>query len=221
MAEAYRLIFEITRQLRPNSVTQICPCGTPISVQLLPFTDQTVTADPVSSAQIRQRIKFYKALCGARTAVFADHVELSDGGMDFASEIGAGGVPATKFIYPDAPHVRARLEEIWNLPAEKQAIYKKWFDLYNAHRPAEGEYLNLYDLAYDQPEAHAIRKGERLYYAFFAGRYRGKVELRGLEDRLYLVTDYANNRQLGVISGLSPQLEAAFEGSLLLYVEPA
>ena len=80
---------------------QICPCGTPITFSLLPYTDQTVTADPTSSAQIRQRVKFYKALCGPRAAVFADHVELSDHGLDFASEIGVGGVPSTKFIWPD------------------------------------------------------------------------------------------------------------------------
>ena len=99
-AGLYRQILEETRRLRPDSVTQICPCGTPITHTLLPAVDQTVTADPTSSAQIRQRIKFYKALTGPAMPVFADHVELSDGGADFASEIGAGGIPATKFILP-------------------------------------------------------------------------------------------------------------------------
>ena len=99
-------------------MTQICPCGTPITFSLLPYTDQTVTADPTSSAQIRQRVKFYKALCGPRAAVFADHVELSDHGLDFASEIGVGGVPSTKFIWPDDPHVRARLDEVWAVDAQ-------------------------------------------------------------------------------------------------------
>ena len=220
MADAYRLILDITRQLRPNSVTQICPCGTPISMQLLTCTDQAVTADPTSSAQIRQRIKFYKALCGARSAVFADHVELSDGGVDFPSEIGPGGVPSTKFIFPDDPLVRERLQEIWDLPSEKQALWARWFNLYNTHRPSEGEYLNLYDLAYDFPEGHAIRKGERMYYAFFADSFQGKVELRGLQARNYCVIDYANDRKLGTINRQSPLLEISFKDSLLLFAEP-
>jgi len=79
-AEVYRLIHETTRNLKPHSVIQICPCGTPPTFSLLPHYDQAVTADPISSAQVRQRIKFYKALLGTRAAVFADHVELSDGG---------------------------------------------------------------------------------------------------------------------------------------------
>ncbi|MCB9136348.1 MAG: alpha-galactosidase [Anaerolineales bacterium] len=220
MADVYRIIFETTRALRPNSVTQICPCGTPLTHHLLPATDQTVTADPTSSAQIRQRIKFYKALTGPRTAVFADHVELSDGGVDFASEIGPGGVPSTKFIWPDDEAVKARLqEEIWDLPPEKQAAWQKWFHLYNLHRPAKGEYLNLYDLAFDFPEAHAIQKDDRMYYAFFAKTFEGRVELRGLTRDEYRVTDYANEKDLGVIRGASPFLDVAFEGALLLLAE--
>ena len=220
MADVYRIIFETTRELRPNSVVQICPCGTPLTLHLIPYTDQTVTADPTSSAQIRQRIKFYKALMGTRAAVFADHVELSDAGEDFASEIGAGGVPSTKFIYTDDPKVRSRLKEVWDLPKEKRERWKKWFDIYNAHRPAEGEYLNLYDLVFDAPESHAIRKQERVYYAFFAGHFNDLVELRGLEDRPYRVLDYVNKRDLGVVIGKDAHLNVSFDGALLLVATP-
>ena len=94
-AEVYGLIHDTTRQLTPDSITQVCPCGTPPTFSLLPHYDQAVTADPTGSAQVRQRIKFYKALLGPRAAVSADHVELSDGGSDFASAVGAGGVPGT------------------------------------------------------------------------------------------------------------------------------
>ena len=34
------------------------------------------------------------------TAYFGDHVELTDNKNDFASQIGIGGVPGTKFVYP-------------------------------------------------------------------------------------------------------------------------
>ena len=219
MAAVYRIILNTTRQLRPNSVTQICPCGTPLTLHLIPCTDQTVTADPTSSEQIRQRIKFYKALMGPRTAVFADHVELSNGSADFASQIGAGGVPGTKFIWPDDEKVKARLKYVWDLPPQKQAVWQKWIRLFNEHRPAEGEYLNLYDLAFHYPEAHAIRKNGRMYYAFYADHFQGSVELRGLGHRTYRVQDYVNGVELGTVSGECPKLDVALEGSLLLVVE--
>jgi alpha-galactosidase len=225
MAEVYRVIFETTRRLRPNSVIQICPCGTPITHHLLPFTDQAVTADPTSSMQIRQRIKFYKALAGPHAAIFADHVELSDGGIDFASEIGAGGVPGTKFVWPVDPQLQSALKEDWSLSPEKETLWQKWFDLYKVHRPASGEYLNLYDLAFDRPEGHAIRKGERLYYAFYAEKptdhYAGQVVLRGLGPRRYGLLDYVNERSLGTAAG--PQdvvLDVDFEGALLVVAIP-
>jgi alpha-galactosidase len=220
MAEAYRVIFETTRQLRPDSVTQICPCGTPLTFSLLPFTDQTVTADPTSSEQIRQRIKFYKALTGTTAPVFADHVELSDGGRDFASEIGAGGIPSTKFIWPNDEKLHARLKQAWDLPVGKKAEWQKWFNLYNKHRPADGEYLNLYDIALDFPEAHAIRKGKYLYYAFYAPKFHGSVELRGLERLTYRVVDYVREWELGTVKGESARLDVDFEGSLLLMAIP-
>jgi alpha-galactosidase len=224
LATVYRLIFEITRQLKPNSVTQICPCGTPITYSLLPFTDQTVTADPTSSAQIRQRVKFYKALCDSRAAVFADHVELSDKGIDFASEIGVGGVPSTKFIWPDDPTARARLKEVWLLTPEREALLQKWLSIYRQHRLAEGEYLNLYDLAFDQPEAHAIRANGRLYYAFYAGqidqRYHGSIVLRGLGAPAYRVYNYVDNRDLGMVQGSEATLDVEFVGALLIEAIP-
>jgi alpha-galactosidase len=224
LAGAYRLIFEITRQLKPNSVTQICPCGTPITFSLLPFVDQTVTADPTSSAQIRQRVKFYKALCGPRAAVFADHVELSDRGGDFASEIGVGGVPSTKFIWPADPVAHERLEEMWLLTPEREALLRKWLRIYREHRLAEGEYLNLYDLAFEQPEAHAIRANGKLYYAFYAGRidqrYAGPLVLRGLEAKAYRVYDYVADRELGVVPGPEARLDVEFVGALLIAALP-
>jgi alpha-galactosidase len=221
MAEAYKSIFDLTRQLRPDSVTQICPCGTPLSLQLIPYTDQAVTADPTSSEQIRQRIKFYKALMGPCSAVFADHVELSDGGVDFASEIGTGGVPATKFIWPDDELVKARLHQVWNLSAEKKATWQRWFGIYNEHRPAQGEYLNLYDLAFDTPETHVIRKGGDLYYAFYTQSmdqtYSGRIQLRGLEaSKIYRVWDYVNDREIVRLDGANPVIHIKFKGALLV-----
>src|SRR5260370_38732007 len=98
MADGYKFIFQTTRSIKPGSVTQSCPCGTPPSLAWLPYMDQAVTADPVGAVQVRRRIKMYKALLGPEAAVYGDHVELSamikvgndwkEHGDDFASTIG-------------------------------------------------------------------------------------------------------------------------------------
>ncbi len=223
-AEVYSLIHEMTRMLKPHSVTQICSCGTPPTFSLLPHYDQAVTADPTSSIQVRQRIKFYKALLGPRAAVCADHVELSDGGTDFASAIGTGGVLGTKFVWPEDETVRARLVEWHGLSPEKEPIWRRWFALYNRYRLSEGEYLNFYDIAYDVPEGHVIREDDRLYYAFYTpeadGHFEGTIELRGLEGWTYRLTDYVNEQDLGTVEGPVARLDVAFEGSLLIAATP-
>src|SRR5438105_9015875 len=98
MGEVYNTIFETTRALKPESITQSCPCGTPPSLAWFRYMDQAVTADPVGSVQVRRRIKMYKALLGPNAAVYGDHVELTrinfgkgdeaDLGRDFASTLG-------------------------------------------------------------------------------------------------------------------------------------
>ena len=224
-ADVYRQIFDITRELKPYSVTQICPCGSTLTHTLIPATDQTVTADPTSSAQIRQRIKFYKGLMGPHTAVFADHVELSDGGADFASCFGAGGVLATKFVHPLDDSVKSRLKEYWPLSDDKEPLWRKWFDIAAQHSFADGEYLNLYDLAFDFPEAHVIRKDGEMYYGFFCHtlkeKYSGRIELRGLDKaKTYRVLDYVGGRVLGKVTGDDPRIKVKMQGALLLKVTP-
>jgi alpha-galactosidase len=82
---------------------------------------------------------------------------------------------------------------------------------------SRGEYLGgLYDIGFDRPETHAIRKAAGMYYAFFAPEWNGKVELRGLENRSYRVTDYENGRDLGMVRGGAAALEVSFHKHLLL-----
>jgi alpha-galactosidase len=94
--------------------------------------------------------------------------------------------------------------------------------LYQAKRLSEGEYAGeLYDIGFDRPEAHAVRKGGAVYYAFYAARYDGRVELRGLAPgKHYRVTDYVNGRELGRVTGPVAKLTAPFERSLLLEAVP-
>ena len=229
MADVYRIIFETTRSIKPESVTQACPCGTPPSLAWLPFIDQAVTADPVGAVQVRRRIKMYKALLGPQSAVYGDHVELSemtrvgaDGwsehGADFASTVGTGGVPGTKFVWPDpGPKYKPV-----NLTTQKEEHWKKWIALYNQKMLSKGEFRDLYVYGYDSPEAYAIEKDGKMYYAFFTEQgkpFAGEVELRGLKPGTYHLVDYVDGKDLGTVqaeAGKAPKLKTEFKDHLLL-----
>jgi alpha-galactosidase len=231
MGEVYKAIFQTTRSIKPESVTQACPCGTPPSLAWLPFIDQAVTADPVGAVQVRRRIKMYKALLGPEAAVYGDHVELSamtrvgsdwsEHGSDFASTLGAGGVPGTKFVWPDpGPKFKPVA-----LTSEKEAHWKKWIALYNEKMLSRGEFRDLYVYGYDVPEAYAIEKDGKMYYAFFAPKegvpFQGQIELRGLKPGPYRVLDYVEGKDLGTVqavAGAVPKLQTEFKEHLLLEV---
>jgi alpha-galactosidase len=233
VADVYKIIFQTTRALKPNSVTQSCPCGTPPSLAWLPYMDQAVTADPVGATQVRRRIKMYKALLGPDSAVYGDHVELStmdrvggdhwrEHGEDFASTIGTGGVVGTKFVWPEIEG--PKFKDV-NLSQHKDEVWKKWIALYNQKMLSKGNFLDLYTYGYDVPEGYAIEKDGAMYYAFFAAQqnadWKGEVELRGLKAGTYNVTDYTDGRSLGTVeagSGKSPRLATSFKDHLLLEV---
>jgi alpha-galactosidase len=233
MSEVYKTVFQTTRALKPNSVTQSCPCGTPPSLAWLPYMDQAVTADPVGAVQVRRRIKMYKALLGPEAAVYGDHVELSamtrsgddwiEHGDDFASTIGVGGVVGTKFVWPDpGPKFKNVM-----LTQQKEARWKKWIGLYNQKMLSKGTFRDLYVYGYDVPEAYAIEKDAKMYYAFFAptehALWKGEVELRGLKPGTYHIIDYAEGLDLGSVQATAaqaPRLKAEFHQHLLLEVSP-
>ena len=231
MGDVYKVIFETTRAIKPESVTQSCPCGTPPSLAWLPFMDQAVTADPVGGVQVRRRIKMYKALLGPEAAVYGDHVELSEmtrvgaegwseHGWDFASTIGPGGVVGTKFVWPDpGPKFKPVA-----LTPQKEEHWKKWIGLYNQKMLSKGDFLDLYTYGYDVPEGYAIAKDGKMYYAFFAepGKpFSGEVELRGLKPGSYEVVDYADGKSYGTMQaeqGKAPRFKAEIKDHLLLEV---
>jgi alpha-galactosidase len=227
VSDVYKIILETTRALKPDSVTQACPCGTPPSLAWLPYIDQAVTADPVGSRQVRLRTKMYKALLGPEAAVYGDHVELTevdlsntqhevDKGRDFASEVGVGAVVGTKFtVHANGPKFKTV-----ELTPEKEAYWKKWIDLYNTKMLSKGKFRGLYTYGYDWPEAYAIEKDGRMYYAFYAPEknkpWKGEVELRGLGPGKYTVVNYENSMQVGSVESSNPRLPVTFTDHLLL-----
>jgi alpha-galactosidase len=198
--------------------------------------DQAVTADPVGSIQVRRRVKMYKALLGPRAAVYGDHVELTrirnasanneqDLGSDFASTLGTGGVLGTKFTWPD---YGPKFKSVY-LGSDKEAHWKEWIRLYNEKMLSKGNFLNLYVYGFDFPEAYAIEKDGHIYYAFYAytqpaagqsqpvpSHWSGEVELRGLADKNYQVTDYVHGKSFGTVRGPTAKLRVDFSDNLLL-----
>lgn len=236
MGDVYKIIFDTTRALKPESVTQSCPCGTPPSLAWFRYMDQAVTADPVGSVQVRRRIKMYKALLGPNAAIYGDHVELTsitfvkggeeqDVGRDFASTLGTGGVLGTKFTWGEK---RPKFKNVALTP-DKETHWKKWISLYNEKMLSKGTFLDLYVTGYDNPEGYAIEKDRKMYYAFYGApvtiagapaEWSGEIELRGLGARRYHVTDYVNGRDYGDVTGPVGKLHAEFNDSLLLEADP-
>ena len=209
----FKAIYDTALSIKPDALVEFCPCGTAYSFFTMPFMNMSVASDPKSSWQVRLKGKTLKALMGDSIAYFGDHVDMSDGGDDFASTIGVGGVVGTNFTWPVGSARRPRRD----LTPEKEKIWDKWIKIYKAEMLPKGEYLGtLYDIGFDRPEAHAIRKNGNMYYAFYASQWSGRLELRGLEKRAYRLTNYETGEALGTVRGPVATWPAQFEKHLLL-----
>jgi alpha-galactosidase len=217
LPDFFKAIYQTAQSVKPGALVEFCPCGTGYSFFTMPDFNMSVASDPESSFQVRSKAKTLKALMGDTVPFFGDHVELSDGGNDFASTVGVGGVVGTQFVLPSLVTKRSKSD----LTPEREQIFEKWLRIYHEKMLSRGEYLGqLYDIGFDKPETHVIRKGQTMYYAFFAKQWHGVIELRGLEDRNYRVVDYVTGKDLGTVAGHSAHLPVAFEGNLLVEVRP-
>jgi alpha-galactosidase len=90
---------------------------------------------------------------------------------------------------------------------------------------SRGQLLGLYTYGYDWPEAYAIKKDGRMYYAFYAPEkdkpWQGQIELRGLEPGKYNVVNYESSTQLGSVDSNNPNLAVTFTNHLLLEASKA
>lgn len=214
----FKSISSTARKFKPNGVVEICPCGTSCSFFNMPYLNQPVSSDPTSSWQVRLKGKTYKALMGGDVPYYGDHVELSDGKDDFASTIGVGGVPGSKFTV--GTYINHESGDV-RLTNQKEKKWQKWLDIYKTYQLSKGEYLGgLYDIGFDRPETHVIRKNGKWFYAFYAKKFNGLLTLRGLSAHArYEVTDYEHGKHIGEIDGGSPKIKTKFSGHLLIKVE--
>jgi alpha-galactosidase len=217
----FHAIYKTAQAVKPGSLVEFCPCGTGFSFFTMPDFNMSVASDPEGSYQVRTKAKTLKALMGDDVPFFGDHVELSDGGNDFASTLGVGGVVGTQFVLPSLVTKKGKHSAKLELTPDREKEFDKWLGLYREKMLSHGQYLGqLYDIGYDLPETHAIRKDKTMYYAFYAKQWTGSVELRGLEDRRYSVVDYVSGKDLGTVSGHDAHLPVTFTGDLLVEVKP-
>jgi alpha-galactosidase len=215
MPTFFKALYDAAREVKPDALVEFCPCGTAYSFFTLPFLNMSVASDPTSAWQVRTKGKTLKALQGDSVAYFGDHVDMTKD--DFASTVGVGGVVGTNFTWPEGSAERKRND----LTPAREQNFEKWIRIYKEKMLSRGEYLGgLYDIGFDRPEAHAIRKAGSMYYAFYAPQWNGKVTLRGLADRSYRVTDYVEGKDLGTVRGPVATLEVKFDKHLLLEAKP-
>ncbi|MBI3477705.1 MAG: alpha-galactosidase [Acidobacteria bacterium] len=213
----FRDIYDAAQKAKPGSLVEFCPCGTSFSFFTMPHFNMSVASDPGSSYQVRSKGKTLKGLMGDDIPYFGDHVELSDGHDDFASTLGVGGVVGTQFVLPALVKKHGRFD----LTPDHAKTFQKWMDIYRDKGLSRGQYLGtLYDIGFDLPETHVIRKDRKMYYAFFASNWKGNVELRGLNDRSYHVVDYVDGKDYGIVRGPVAKLSVSFSKHLLLEATP-
>jgi len=220
LQEFWKLVYDTALEIHEEAVVEICPCGTCYSFYNLPYMNQSVSSDPLTSWQIRLKGKTLKGLMGESSPYYGDHVELSDNMSDWATTVGIGGVIGTKFVWPVGVHSNKETGEI-SLTEEKKKVWTKWVDIYKDKMLPKGTYLGeLYDIGFDKPETHAINKDDKMFYAFYATEWNDKVELRALENKTYNVKDYVNNKVLGEVKGPIASFPVKFNQSLLIECTP-
>jgi alpha-galactosidase len=224
LQDFWKALYDEAIAINPEVVIEICPCGDSFAFHNIPAMNNTPASDPESSWQIRLKGKSFKALMGPRAPFSGDHVELSDGHDDFASSYGVGAILSTKFTWPhdtDTP-TDALPPGGFVLTADKEALWRTWIDLYRRHMLPRGDYLGeLYDIAFDKPEAHAIAKDGVMHYAFFAPSWNGRVALRGLAAGVrYALEDGFTGRAMGAVDGRDAVVQANFNHALLVRATP-
>lgn len=168
--DVFKAIYETAMELKPKGdfVLGMCPCGALCSPYYLQWGNRPVAADPpLMTISTRHRVKAYKALLGPTSCVDNDfHERYND---YFPVEFGCGGLMTTKYT---------RLSDY------EFGEFKKWYGLYNKYRLSSGEYLNLYDVAYDVPETYVIKKDDSYFYTFLKPGINGPEGVPWFEDQI-------------------------------------
>lgn len=223
LQDFWKAIYDTAIGINPQANVEICPCGDSFAFFNIPAINNTPASDPESSWQVRLKGKTFKAMMGPSAPFTGDHVELSDGGDDFASTYGIGAIPATKFTWPkdtDKPTDKLPAGGFVLTP-EKERLWHKWIALYRKNMLSKGRYLGeLYDIGFDKPEGHVVAADGKLHFAFYASSWTGPIELRGLGNGRYRLTDSFSGEPLGTASAADNRINASFKRFLVIEAAP-
>jgi len=141
---------------------------------------------------VRWKVKFIKAVRGPRAPVgdgYVDPMSYNDLSGTFAHGLGCGAILTSMFESLDPLG-----EETW----------RQWAALTRAAGGERAEVLNVYNLGFDLPEGHALRRGEGSLVFLFTSdaAWSGTVELRGLAEGLvYEVRELDSGAAVGHVTG--------------------
>ena len=191
---AFQDLFDGIMSSKPTTgwISQ-CACASVHDVYQYPYYFFEDASDPVTNQQVRWRVRWIKALRGATAPAgdgYVDKMNYDQKAGEPAQSVAIGSVITSVRWNPD------------ELGGAEHA--KKWMDLYFREGLSSGEYLGLYDIAYEKPEGYVIRKTDgTFYYAFFDNQPFDKtMELRGLSPQThYQVINYENDLELGEVDG--------------------
>ncbi len=192
MAKQYEQMYNDAQSIKPGCGIEMCECGRPHDPYKMPYYYVTNASDATSKAQVRRRLKVEKALNGSKVYFNPGYIlpeKLSEDWNYDPCEIdeciAMGGYFETYYT---------------EISPEKKAEWLKWLKIYREEEIYKGEYLNLYDIANDNPEFHVTRNYGNLYY-FAPGPFKGEAELRGLDKASYSILDFNTNEIIANVEG--------------------
>jgi alpha-galactosidase len=127
-------------------------------------------------------------------------------------------VLSTKFTWPVDPKPK---DSFLLTPEREQSSGASGSAFTTRQDAGQGIYRGeLYDIGFDKPEGHVVQKDGRMYFAFFAPRWDGPVEIRGLGAGRWRLRDYVDGKDIGEVEGGRNRVTLRFDHALLLEAVP-
>ena len=145
--QAFEHMFDRIMELKPDDgwVGQ-CACAAVHDVYQYPYYHVEDSSDPFTNGQVRWRFRWMKALRGGKSPVgdgYVDKMDYNELAGEPAQSVAIGSVITS---------LRWEVDEVGG---EKHA--QNWMNLYYSEAISSGDYLGLYDIAYDSPEGQIGR----------------------------------------------------------------
>jgi len=209
MSNQYKLMYEKAQSIKPDYAIEMCECGRPHDPYKMPYYNITNASDATSKEQVRQRLKVEKALNGSKTYFNPGYILPEKPREDWNYDpceidecVAMGGYFETYYT---------------ELSPEKKKKWIKWLEIYREEQIYKGEYLNLYDIEFDNPDVHVTKK-EGAFYFFAQGPFDGVLELRGLGEGKFEVHDLYTKEFISIVKGPIAKINLKRDGNIYLKV---